>query len=83
MGALQSAVEPDCSWAASGSNNHTNLLGERGCKTLPEASLSPLESLEAWRSGVYASHRGFKSFRNQNMSQAEGIAYIKQVLHQG
>jgi hypothetical protein len=32
MGALQSAVEPDCSWTASGSNNHTNLLVKGGVR---------------------------------------------------
>ena len=45
-GALQSDVEPDCPWAASGSNNHTNLLGESGCNTLPEVGSRALESVE-------------------------------------
>ncbi|HEY9894966.1 MAG TPA: hypothetical protein V6D34_06075, partial [Candidatus Sericytochromatia bacterium] len=83
IGALQSDVEPDCSWAASGSTSHTNLLGENGCNTLPEAISSPLESLEAWAIGCKSAPIGDLSHaETRNMTQAEGIAYIKQVLNQ-
>ncbi|WP_146141298.1 hypothetical protein [Stenomitos frigidus] len=82
-GALQSAVEPDCSWAASGSTSHTNLLGENGCKTLPEASSNPLERLELGAIGCNSLPLGdLSQTETRNMTQEEGIAYIKQVLNQ-
>ncbi|XGV94411.1 MAG: hypothetical protein ACAF41_00870 (plasmid) [Leptolyngbya sp. BL-A-14] len=83
MGALQSAVEPDCSWAASGSNNHTNLLSENGCNTLSEGSSSPLDNLESGAIGCNSAPIGALSQpETRSMTQAEGIAYIKQVLNQ-
>jgi len=83
MGALQSAVEPDCSWAASGSTNHTNLLGESGCNTLPDGIPSTLESLEPGAIGCNSLPLGdLSQSETRNMTQAEGIAYIKQVLNQ-
>jgi len=83
MGALQSAAEPDCSWAASGSDSHTNLLGESGCNTLPERSSSALESLEPGAIGCNSFPSGdLSQAETRNMTQEEGIAYIKQVLHQ-
>jgi hypothetical protein len=54
IGALQSDAEPDCSWAASGSTSHTNLLGENGCNTLPEAISSLWKVWNHGRSGVRA-----------------------------
>ncbi len=83
IGALQSAVERDCSWAASRSNSHTNLLGERGCNTLPDGSSRALESLETRAIGCNSSLSGDLSHaETRNMTQEEGIAYIKQVLNQ-
>ncbi|WP_348250654.1 hypothetical protein [Stenomitos frigidus] len=83
MGALQSDVGLDCAWAAASPTSHTNLLGESGCKTLPEGVSSPLESLEPWAIGCKSSLSGALSpAETRNMTQAEGIAYIKQVLHQ-
>ncbi|MBD2036279.1 hypothetical protein H6F76_14775 [Leptolyngbya sp. FACHB-321] len=83
MVALQSDVEPDCSWAASGSNSHTNLLGESGCNTLPDGSSGTSECVETEVSGCNSLPLGGLSHaRARNMTQAEGIAYIKQVLHQ-
>ncbi len=83
IGALQSAVEPDCSWAASGSNSHTNLLGDNGCNTLPEGSSSSLERLELGAIGCNSAPIGDLSHaETRKMTQEEGIAYIKQVLHQ-
>ncbi len=83
MGALQSGVEPDCSWAASGSNSHTNLLGESGCNTLSERTSSPLESVEPGAIGCKSAPSGSLSqSETRNMTQEEGIAYIKQVLKQ-
>ncbi len=82
-GALQSAVEPDCSWAASGSISHTNLLGESGCKTLPEGSSRALINIEQQERGCNSSSTGaLNQPETRNMTQAEGIAYIKQVLNQ-
>ena len=83
IGALQSAVEPDCSWTASGSTSHTNLLGESGCNTLPDKSSSPLESLEPGAIGCNSTPTGALSHaETRKMTQEEGIAYIKQVLNQ-
>lgn len=83
IGALQSDVEPDCSWAASGSNSHTNLLGERGCNTLPAGDSRALESAEPGAIGCNTLPTGDLSHaESKNMTQAEGIAYIKQVLTQ-
>ncbi len=83
IGALQSAMEPDCAWAASGSTSHTNLLGENGCNTLPEGISSPLERLESWAIGCNSNATGdLSQSETRNMTQEEGIAYIKQVLNQ-
>ncbi len=83
IGALQSAVEPDCAWAASGSTSHTNLFGESGCNTLPDGSSSPLESLKLGAIGCNSAPIGALSHsESRNMTQEEGIAYIKQVLNQ-
>jgi hypothetical protein len=83
IGALQSDVELDCSWAASSSTSHTNLLGESGCNTLPDGIPSALESLEPWAIGCNSAPIGdLSQSETRNMTQAEGIAYIKQVLNQ-
>ena len=82
-GALQSDVEPECSWAASGSNSHTNLLGERGCNTLPGEASKALNSAEPGVIGCHTLPVGALSHaETKNMTQEEGIAYIKQVLNQ-
>jgi polyhydroxyalkanoate synthesis regulator phasin len=83
IGALQSAAEPDCSWAASGSDSHTNLLSENGCKTLSDGSSGALESVELRAIGCNTTPTGDLSHTGaRNMTQEEGIAYIKQVLNQ-
>jgi len=83
MGALQSDVEPDCSWAASGSNSHTNLLGESGCNTLPDRGSRALDSAELGAIGCNTLPVAALSHaETKNMTQAEGLAYIKQVLNQ-
>jgi hypothetical protein len=83
ISALQSAAEPDCSWAASSPASHTNLLGESGCKTLPEGVSSTLESLKTGTIGCKSNATAALSqSETRNMTQEEGIAYIKQVLHQ-
>jgi hypothetical protein len=79
MDALQSEMEPDCSWAASSSTSHTNLLGENGCNTLSERSFSALESLEPRAIGCNSAPIGALSQSGTRMmTQEEGIAYIKQ-----
>ena len=81
IGMLQSAVEPDCAWAASGSASHTNLLGESGCNSLPDGSSGALESLETRAIGCNSTPIGDLSrSETRSMTQEEGIAYIKQVL---
>jgi len=83
IGALQSAMEPDCSWAASGSTSHTNLLGENGCNTLPEGDPSVLPSQEQRMIGCNSfPGEALSHAEARNMTQEEGIAYIKQVLNQ-
>ncbi|GEM_PF-1239455 len=83
VGALQSDVEPDCSWAASGSNSHTNLLGESGCNTLPDRGSRALDSAELGAIGCNSSPtEDLSQTETRNMTQEEGIAYIKQVLSQ-
>jgi hypothetical protein len=83
IGVLQSAVEPDCSWAASGSTSHTNLLSESGCKTLPEGNSRALISIEQQERECNSSSTGALSHaETRDMTQEEGIAYIKQVLNQ-
>jgi hypothetical protein len=82
-GALQSDMEPDCSWAASGSNSHTNLLGEKGCNTMPEGNSRVLINTEQQEKGCNSTPTGALSQPEvRNMTQEEGIAYIKQVLKQ-
>jgi hypothetical protein len=83
MSALQSAAGLDCSWAASSPASHTNLLGVNGCNTLSEGSSNTLESVEALAIGCNSSTAGDLSQpETKNMTQEEGIAYIKQVLNQ-
>ena len=83
IGALQSETEPDCSWAASGSTSHTNLLGDCGCNSLPDGIPSALERVEPGAIGCNSAPTGDLSHaETRNMTQEEGIAYIKQVLNQ-
>ena len=83
MGALQSAAGLDCAWAASSPASHTNLLGESGCKTLSDKGSSTLEGGELRAIGCNSSPgEAFSQAEPRNMTQAEGLAYIKQVLHQ-
>ncbi|HEY9655631.1 MAG TPA: hypothetical protein V6C50_09075, partial [Crinalium sp.] len=59
------------------------LLGESGCKTLPDGISSTLECVETGTIGCNSLPLGALSqTETRNMTQAEGIAYIKQVLNQ-
>ncbi|PSB34127.1 hypothetical protein [Stenomitos frigidus] len=50
---------------------------------LPEGISSPLESLESWAIGCNSAPiADLSQPETRNMTQEEGIAYIKQVLNQ-
>jgi hypothetical protein len=82
-GKLQSDAGQDCSWAAPCPNNHTNLLVESGCNSLPGRDSSYFEQDEHSKNecncfpGEDLSHS-----EPRNMTTEEGVAYIKQVLAQ-
>jgi hypothetical protein len=83
IGELQSAVGRDCSWAASSPASHTNLLGQSGCNTLSEGASSALECVETEAIGCNTiPSADLSRAETRNMTQEEGIAYIKQVLNQ-
>jgi hypothetical protein len=64
-----------CPWTAPCPDNHTNLLGESGCNTLSDGETGTI--------GCNSSPtRGLSHPETKNMTQEEGIAYIKQVLNQ-
>ena len=80
---LQGDAGQECSQAASCPANHTSLLGESGCNTLPGEGSRVLASADAGAIGCNSAPTGDLSHSEpQNMTQEEGIAYIKQVLNQ-
>jgi hypothetical protein len=83
IGELQSDAGQDCSWAAPCPDNHTNLLVENGCNPLPGELSSDLKRERQLEIGCNSLPSGDLSHaKTRNMTQKEGIAYIKQVLEQ-
>ena len=80
---LQTGMEQDCLIEASCSNNPPNLLVENGCNTLldKEFSSTEIESGEGQGCNTLPGEDSIDSAPGI-MTQAEGIAYIKQVLKQ-
>lgn len=83
IGELQDDVGQDCSWAASCPSNHTNLLLGDGCNPLSEGVSSSHDKEDFLNNGCNSFlDRGLNDLEPKNMTQEEGIAFIKQVLEQ-
>jgi hypothetical protein len=64
-------------------NSPTNLLAENGCNTPSDKGLNYLDWEEQWAIGCNSlTGEAPSSSSTRNMTQEEGIAYIKQVVEQ-
>ena len=82
-GDFQGDAGQDCPWGASCPNNHTNLLGEIGCNSLPGEDLSDLDRVSSLEVGCNSlPGEDLSPSEPRSMTTEEGLAYIKQVLEQ-
>jgi Txe/YoeB family toxin of Txe-Axe toxin-antitoxin module len=83
IGDVQSDAGQDCPWGAPCPEDHTNLLGEKGCNSLGDGDCGELDREVEWAIGCNSLPVGeLRRVEAKPMTQEEGIAHVKRILDQ-